>query len=262
MEGIFMEDNLNPVDAGQGGSVDAQSSVQDTGVQSGAAVQRPAQTPQENAAFAEMRRKLESYEPRVQKATEYETALQRAARVTGHESVEEFLKAVEAEEQRAKTQQFQQAGIQDPKIVESLIQKQLESNPVIKQTQTYFTQARIAQEKAALQGKKFFKELEKDIDAVLSKDPSLPVESVYNFLKGVKADELYENAAKAAAGQAVENHINQSKRGTESVDVPPATQATLDFTAAEKDWAERGVKRGTYKDLKEAWEWLRGKKKI
>jgi hypothetical protein len=266
----------NSVNAGQesvvGTHVQTETSV--NAENQGVTTQQPVQSKEENAAFAEMRRRLEATESKTSKlekdyaiakkyGSEYGiyseddiSALYGASH--GIYTLEQFEEVIEQENQRT---QYQQSGI-DPKTIEQLVQKQLGSNPVIKQTQEYFTQVRIAQEKAALQGKKFFKELEPDIDKVLKANPNLPVDTIYNYLKGQKLEELLEKETKLVAGQAIESHLNQSKRNTEPSDTPPSQQATLDFTASEKAWAERGVKRGTYKDLKEAWEWLRGKKKI
>jgi vacuolar-type H+-ATPase subunit I/STV1 len=248
-----MPDNLNTVNDVQSGNVDTQS-VQDTGVQSGTADQKPVQTQQENAAFAEMRRKIESYEPIVQKATQYESALQKAARITNFESVEAYLKAVDEAEQEAEAKQYQQAGA-DPKAIEKL----LNDHPVIKQTQDYFNKARIAEEKAALKDKKFYKELEPDIDKVLAANPQLSAQFVYEYVRGQKLEELIAGELTKAQQAGAEGQINQSKRGTESNDNPAVDEKTLDFTADEKAWADRRVKQGTYKNLKEAHDFLRGK---
>ena len=248
-----MPDNLNTVNDVQSGNVDTQS-VQDTGVQSGTADQKPVQTQQENAAFAEMRRKIESYEPIVQKATQYESALQKAARITGYESVDAYLEAVENAEKEAEAKQYQQAGA-DPKAIEKL----LNEHPVIKQTQEYFNKARIAEEKAALKDKKFYKELEPDIDKVLASNPTLSPKFVYEYVRGQKLEELMSRELTKAQQKGAEDFVNQSKRGTESSDTPATDERTLDFTADEKAWADRRVKQGTYKNLKEAHDYLRGK---
>jgi hypothetical protein len=248
-----MPDDLNTVNDVQSGNVDTQS-VQDKGVQSGVADQKNVQTQQENAAFAEMRRKIESYEPIVQKATKYESALQKAARITGYESVDAYLEAVENAEKEAEAKQYQQAGT-DPKAIEKL----LNEHPVIKQTQDYFNKARIAEEKAALKDKKFFKELEPEIDKVLASNPTLSPKFVYEYIRGQKLEELMSGELTKAQQKGAEDTLNQSKRTTESSDAPAVDEKTLDFTADEKAWADRRVKQGTYKNLKEAHDYLRGK---
>jgi hypothetical protein len=262
-----MAEEFTSVNADQTG-VEGQQAVQNTSVDAGTGITTQVQSPQENAAFADMRRRLEATESKTSKLEKDYTISKKYGAEYGVYSEEDIAEkyvsygittleqleaAIEEEKQRKQNPGF------DPKAVEQLIQKQLSGNPVIKQTQEYFNQARIAQEKVALQGKKFFKELEADIDKVIKVNPNLAVTDVYNYLKGIKADELYENAAKTAAGQAVEDQINQSKRSTETFTAPPGETVTLDFTATEKDWAERRVKQGTYKNLQEAWSYLRGK---
>lgn len=266
-------DDINTVNDVQGGNVDTQL-VQGTGVQPGIADQKPVQSPQENAAFADMRRRLEATESKTSKLEKDYTIAKKygsdygvyseddiAARygtANGIYTLEQLEAAIEQENQK---KQYQESGY-DPKVIKDFIKEQLSSDPDLKQGKEYLKKIQNADEKTTLQGKKFFKELEPEIDKVMKTNPNLSVTDVYTYLKGIRSDELYENAAKAAAGIAVENHINQAKRGTESADVPPAQQVTLDFTASEKTWADRGVSRGTYKDLKEAWEYLRGKKGV
>jgi hypothetical protein len=189
------------------------------------------------------------------KADTYESALQKAARITGYDSVDAYLQAVEKAEKEAEAKQYQQAGIEDPKAIEKL----LNEHPVIKQTQEYFNKARIADEKAALKEKRFFKDLEPDIDKVLASNPTLSPKFVYEYMRGQRFEELLENETKAAQKKGVEDFINQGKRGTESSDAPAVDEKTLDFTADEKAWADRRVKQGTYKNLKEAHDFLRGK---
>lgn len=188
------------------------------------------------------------------KADTYESALQKAARITGYESVDAYLEAVENAEKEAEAKQYQQAGA-DPKAIEKL----LNDHPVIKQTQDYFNKARIAEEKAALKDKKFFKELEPDIDKVLASNPTLSPKFVYEYVRGQKLEELMSGELTKAQQKGAEDFVNQSKRGTESSDTPAVDEKTLDFTADEKAWADRRVKQGTYKNLKEAHDYLRGK---
>jgi hypothetical protein len=188
------------------------------------------------------------------KADTYETSLQKAARITGYESVDAYLEAVETAEKEAEAQQYQQAGA-DPKAIEKL----LNDHPVIKQTQDYFNKARIAEEKAALKDKKFYKELEPEIDKVLASNPTLSPKFVYEYIRGQKLEELIAGEITKAQQKGAEDFVNQSKRGTESSDAPAVDEKTLDFTADEKVWADRRVKQGTYKNLKEAHDFLRGK---
>jgi hypothetical protein len=195
-----------------------------------------------------------NYDKVKSKADTYESALQKAAKITGYDSVDAYLEAVENAEKEAEAKQYQQAGA-DPKAIENL----LNNHPVIKQTQDYFNKARITEEKAALKDKKYFKELEPEIDKVLAANPSLSPKLVYEYIRGQKLEELIAAELTKAQQKGAEDFVNQSKRGTESSDVPPFDEKTLDFTADEKAWADRRIKQGTYKNLKEAHDFLRGK---
>ena len=262
--------DITPVIAGQTG-VESPTVEQPVNAGNQGSTTQPVQTPQENAAFADMRRRLEAAENKANKVekdhaiakkygTDYgvyseEDIAEKYGAQYGITTLSQLEAAIESEAQRA---QSQQAGI-DPDVIDKLLEKKLSNNPVIKQTQDYFTKGRIAEEKAAIKDMKFYKELEPEIDKVLTANPKLSVKEVYIYLKGIKADELYEKASKTAAGQAVENHINQAKRGTESVDVPPVDEKTLEFTAEEKAHGERMVKNGHYKNLAEYYSYLHGK---
>jgi hypothetical protein len=264
------EEILNP-NEGTGAVVGTQSTALETGVQSGTADQKPAQTPAENAAFADMRRRLEATETRANKIEKDHTVARKYGKEYevyseedisakfgeshGIKTLEQFEAAIEQEKQR---QQYEKSGI-DPKAIEKLLEDKLSNNPVIKQTQDYFNKARINEEKAALKDKRFFKELEPEIDKVLAANPQLSAKFVYEYIRGQKLEELIAGEITKAQQKGAEDFVNQSKRGTESSDVPPVDEKTLDFSVDEKSWADRRVKQGTYKNLKEAHDFLRGK---
>lgn len=116
-------------------------------------------------------------------------------------------------------------------------------------------------QKAALKNEDFFTELEAEIDQIVTGNPSIDVETAYNYLYGQNRKRLTQLAKDSAAKKAVEDHKRQSKRSVESSSEAPVSEKGLDFAAHEKAWAERRVKQGHYKSMKEAWEWLRGKRK-
>ena len=199
-----------------------------------------------------------NYDKVKSKADTYETALQKAARITGYESVDAYLEAVDNAEKKAEAEQYQRAGA-DPKAIKDLIKQELSNDPDFKQGKEYLNDLRIEREKAALKDKKYFKELEPEIDKVLKTNPSLSPKFVYEYIRGQKLEELIAGELTKAQQKGAEDFVNQSKRGTESNDTPPADEKTLDFTADEKSWADKRVKQGTYKNLKEAHDYLRGK---
>jgi hypothetical protein len=75
--------------------------------------------------------------------------------------------------------------------------------------------------------------LEADIDALLTQQPGLPVELVFNVLKGEKMDELVKNSKKAAQQKALNNlgsksHIKPDGKGTD-VDVVKLDESEWNF---------------------------------
>jgi hypothetical protein len=98
--------------------------------------------------------------------------------------------------------QFTDQGV-DPVVAEMKIkQDRLEQQIAMQGHET-----RIAKEKASLQNQKYFKDLEPDIDAILSDNPSLPVKFIFNQVRGEKMDELLTKEA-AAVKQKTLNNIN------------------------------------------------------
>ena len=218
-----------------------ENDVQDDGVKSEVADPKPAQTKEDNAAWK-----------RARLAEEKTAKAEARAKKLGYSSFDEM----EAElDRREQEELYQQAGIQDPKVIDQI----LSNHPLMQQAQKQLIKSRIIEEKAALKDQKYFKDLEADIDATLAVNPNLSVKDVFVFIRGEKMEELVAKETKSAATKAVDDHLRQSKRATEPSDSPASEDKQIDFTAAEKEWAERGVRRGTYKNLTEAWKLLRNK---
>ena len=101
------------------------------------------------------------------------------------------------------------------------------------ETESQNNRVRIAEEKIRLSSRPFFKDLEADIDALLTQQPGLPVELVFNVLKGEKMDELVKNSKKAAQQKALNNlgsksHIKPDGKGTD-VDIVKLDESEWNF---------------------------------
>ena len=70
----------------------------------------------------------------------------------------------------------------------------------------------------------------------------------------------YERLVEESKKKAVEEFKRQSKKGVLSSNEGKTPSESLDFTKEEEEWARRRVAQKHYKSLKEAWEYLRGKK--
>lgn len=190
------------------------------------------------------------------KAKTLETYLEKAARLTGYGSVQEYLRAVDEAERQAEAKRYESAGINDPRVVEEIIEK----HPAVQAGAYSARQLAIKEQMEALKGEEFFEELRPEIEAAMLRNHALDAETVYSYLYGANRKRLTQLAKDTAAKKAVEDHKRQSKRGVEPSDDAPLSEKGLDFQPHERAWAERRVKQGHYKNLKEAWEYLRGKR--
>lgn len=90
---------------------------------------KPVQDAETNAQYAEMRRKQELDEYR-SKAESYQQNLDRVARLTGYESHDAMLKALDQFEKEQERQDLIQRGL-DPDALEDVVNKRIESHPDI-----------------------------------------------------------------------------------------------------------------------------------
>ena len=194
-----------------------------------------------------------------------ETHLQRAAKIQGFDNVDEYLKAVEKAEQEKEQRRYEDAGVTDPSVIDERIEK----HPLVQQARQMTEQQKIAAEanELATQFKEMFG---RDITGEDISDEVLTLKQQKNYSLAdafflhnkSRLKDMIEAEKSKAAEKALADHERQSKRGVESSDAPPKVDKKLDFNAEEKSWAERGVKKGLYKNTTEAWEWLREKRKI
>ncbi len=198
------------------------------------------------------------------KAERYETALEKAARLTNHASVDDYLKTIEAEEQRMAAERMKEAGINDPKVIEEIIDR----HPAVQQAKKMTAQQQLQTEAGELAAdfkETFGREIKpEDVSADVLEyrnSHSCSLSEAFFFVNRKSIKTMMEKEKEAAARQALENHGNQKKRGVEASDEAPVSEKGLDFTTEEKAWAERRIRQGHYKDMKDAWAWLRGKKK-
>lgn len=194
-----------------------------------------------------------------------ESHLLRAARAQGFgDDVAEYLKAVADLENKAEKKKYEDAGVLDPSVIDERIEK----HPAVQQAKKLTEQQTVvaeANELAAQFKEMFGREItSEDItDEVLAfkHQKGYALADAFFLHNKSRLKDMIEAEKSKAAEKALADHERQSKRGVESSDAPPKTNVKLDFTAEEKVWAEKRVKMGLYKDVKEAWEWLRGKRK-
>lgn len=197
-----------------------------------------------------------------------ETHLQRAAKIQGFDTVEDYLKAVDKKEQEAENKKYEDAGIYDSSVIKEQVKKEVDNHPAVQQAKKLTEQQTVvaeANELAAQFKEMFGREITSDdiTDEVLAlkHQKGYALADAFFLHNKSRLKDMIEAEKSKAAEKALADHERQSKRGVESSDAPPKTNVKLDLTAEEKVWAERRVKQGLYKNLAEAADWLRGKRK-
>jgi len=153
-----------------------------------------------------------NYDKIKHKAEQAQTALERAARVSGFDKVEDYLAEVERVERENEAQRYQEAA-NDPEKLKQLI----EENPAIKEAKRIQFENQIAKQKEAFKEKRFFKQLEPEIDNLLRTIPNVDVRTVYNYLVGEKLDELLEKEKQNVKKSTIADIADKSKRSAGNV---------------------------------------------
>jgi hypothetical protein len=149
------------------------------------------------------------------RADQSETALQRAARVTGYDTVEGYLEAVEQAELQAEAEKYQQAA-QDPQKLKELFDSTLNNHPAIKKAQEIEFENNLIKQKESLKNERFFSILEPEINAVV-KQTGVDARTAYIYLRGEKFDELLTQEAGTAKKAAIADIQDKAKRGVGSI---------------------------------------------
>lgn len=153
--------------------------------------------------------------------------LQRAAKASGHESVDEYLEALNAREQDAIRQSIEDA-YGDPDRMEEAIRQ----HPLVRQAAEIAAKSARESIKASLRGKALFSELEPEFDLMMDANPEIAPSTVYMFLLGKAMDEGKLDELKANTKKQTNAEIqDQSRRGT------PRGSATIQETVT---MTERG----------------------
>jgi hypothetical protein len=103
----------------------------------------------------------------------------------------------------------------------NLAKKLSEVDTIMKDLKNQQAKTKITEEKQKLYNKKYFKELEADVDEILNLNPSLSVEYVFNFVRGQKMDELMAKETKVATQRQLNNmsgksHIKPDGKGIDT----------------------------------------------
>lgn len=173
------------------------------------------QTDEDNAKYAAARRESEKV------ARELKERQDNFAKTYGYSSFDEMEKAAHA-------QKYVDQGYD-----ENMAQRMVTIDRYEKDLQQKLNSARIAEEKSTLKEKPYFKEFEKDIDAILEHNPNLSVELVFKVVKGENMDKILESKSKAIAQKTLNNingksHIKADGKGSD-IDTTVVDEAEWKF---------------------------------
>ena len=172
------------------------------------------QSPENNAQFKKMRLKAEQ-------EIKNELAAERAKLDADKKEIESFRQQQQMNQIENKyLGEVTEAAIEklayDENITEEFAKKHLLNEAKSKaalEINTYQVRASQYQtQKETLRSKPYFKELEKDIDTMISQNNSIDVNTAYNYLRGVKLDELIANTKSNAEKRTLANVQDSSKR--------------------------------------------------
>ena len=151
----------------------------------------------------------------------YTSLIQREAQRYGM-TPEQYVQAVEQQQREQQAQVYaEEHGISPELAKEQLLLRQ--EVQALKQS-AYMNEAktRNLQQKAELQSKRFFKELEPEVDRLIAANPKVDVATAFKFLRGERFDELVESERKAAEKKVMEDLKTKQKGG-----VTPGTAKTV-----------------------------------
>ena len=131
---------------------------------------------------------------------------------------------------------------------EAMAQKMIDMDRMMAKLKAQERETNIIKEKEKLKSKKFFKEIEPDLDEMIKQSPETPVEVAYKFLVGEKIEELMSNASAVSKQKELnklnnKNHIKPEKAGTnvETMQIDEEEwriYKTLNRNATRDEWAK------------------------
>ena len=203
--------------------------VEETPAQEGSEVTEPKQSKEENAKYANIRRKAEE-EAKAKLSKE-------------RQELEEARKEIQKMKRQQEEQRIEadvMSGITYDKVIETadrmgtseeyareLLISQARNEATKKKAEYYERFQEIQEQKAKLKDKPFFNELESDLDKMLQDNPELLPETAYKFLRGDKFEELMERRSTSKEKSMIANMQDKARRKGVSSDGTPDPSAGL-----------------------------------
>lgn len=188
-----------------------------------------------------------NYDKVVSQRDQYKNLIEYVAKLNNYSSVDEFEKALNEEKVK---REAAEKGM-NPEVYTKLQEMEKE----LKQTKLERT---LNQQREALKNKPFYKENEQEILAIGKTIGDL--DAAYAWYVSNNVDKLTAKQLEDAKKQAIEDFKRQSSKGVLSTDDGVVDEKNLDLTQEELAHGKRRVADGTFKDLREFADFLRGKK--
>lgn len=156
------------------------------------------------------------------RAQSLETQLQRAAKVQGFETVEEYLTAVETAEREAEASDYATThGITNEEAQREL-DRERRVQALENEIKTTKRLSSLEKEKEPFKDKLYFKELEPEIDQIIKENAErgtdISVEAAYFYLRGQRLEELMSKKTATAVKSTIANIHDRAKRGVVTPD--------------------------------------------
>lgn len=196
---------------------------------------RQKQTDEDNAKYADIRRKQELENER-KVAKELRAKQDEVAKSLGYSSFDEM-------EMESKSQKYIDQGYDD-----EMARKLVSLENYEKELQKKLNSARITEEKSKLKDAPYFKDFETEVDAILEHNPNLSVELVFKVVKGENMDKIIAKTQSAIKQKTInditsKDHIKPDGKGMSADDVN-IDEAEFNFykklnpRATREDWAK------------------------
>lgn len=156
------------------------------------------------------------------KAQTLETQLQRAARVQGFSTVDEYIAAVEKAEKDAEAAHYAKTHGVTPEEAQRELDRDRRVQALENELRTTKRLTNLDKEKEPLRDKMYFKELEPEIDQLVAdnaaKGVDISVEAAYHYLRGQRLEELLEQTKSNTVKSTIAQVHDRARRGVVSGD--------------------------------------------
>ena len=134
----------------------------------------------------------------------------------------QYLQAIREQQQKEEANKYAEQHGLSPELAKELMTTKQELQQLKQRDLARDINARNHQQKTELKDKPFFAQLEPEIDQLVQQNPGVDVNTVFNYLRGQRMDELLESAKKEAEAKVLSD-LKVKAKGR----VQPGSSATV-----------------------------------